>query len=157
MVFDSYLYSNWRLETVRSFFRLQNYTYWLISSVTYWTNGKTKRTKHLVVAHKQRICRKCKGKWGIYVCQTTSPDSPKLTLSAGKICFLGREQKLSRQRVFVSLKSQRSSLTYCWFKNLFKNSIYRQSHNNLCKISVWTAGNKTLKNMPFLVLFLVFY
>ena len=98
-----------------------------------------------------------KGNGEFMFCQTTSPDNPKLTLSAGKICFLGREQKLSRQRVFFSLKSQRSSLTYCRFKNLFKNPIYRQSHNNLCKISVWTAGNKTLKNMPFLVLFLVFY
>lgn len=53
-----------------------------------------------------------KGNGEFMFSQTTSPDSPKLTLSAGKICFLGREQKLSRQRVFVSLKSQRISLTY---------------------------------------------
>ena len=126
MVFDSYLYSNWRLETVRSFFRLQNYIYWLISSVTYWTNGKTKRTKHLVVAHKQRICRKCKGKWGIYVLPNHLSGQPKTNSLGRKNLFPRQRTKTLSAESFFSLKSQRSSLTYYWFKNLFKNTIYRQ-------------------------------
>ena len=47
-----------------------------------------------------------KGNGEFMFCQTTSPDSPELTLSAGKICFLGREQKLSRQRVFLASKAK---------------------------------------------------
>lgn len=53
-----------------------------------------------------------KGNGEFMFCQTTYPDSPKQTLSAGKF-FSSAENKNSLGReFFLSLKNQRSSLTY---------------------------------------------